>query len=467
MQDQARGVPFRAVAVVGLAEGEFPAVLGEDPFLRDADRRRMREAFQLELDASTESAEVEFFYETVTRPGERLLLARPRLADNGALWQASPYWEEVRRLVDAAPDTLTSESVPAPARAASWPELLESVATFAGAGAARGWTAQAEPERHEALELGARLFGVRARGAAGPFDGDLAEWAAEWGAYFCDNHVWSASRLEAYRACPYLFFVGRVLGLEPRQEPADRLDARQLGNIYHRIFEGVHEDPAVRDAADLDQLLDALPCVAGAVLDAAPRVEGFRTTAWWAHTRDEIVANVRRSLEALAALPGDWVPLQHEAAFGLHGQPPLVAGAGDGRFLLRGYIDRVDRAPGGRVRVVDYKTAGPWGYGDKAVTEGEKLQLPLYALAARDALGLGEPVEGFYWHVQHAEHSPFTLSGFHGGPEGAMGAAVEHAQQAVRGARDGRFVPGPAGGECPAYCPAAAFCWHYQPGFRG
>ena len=100
---QARGVPFRAVAVLGLAEGEFPATLSEDPFLRDADRARLRDEFGLPLEPSTESAEAEFFYETITRPRERLLLTRPRLADNGAPWQASPYWEEVRRLVAAEP----------------------------------------------------------------------------------------------------------------------------------------------------------------------------------------------------------------------------------------------------------------------------------------------------------------------------------------------------------------------------
>ena len=109
---QARGVPFRAVAVLGLAEGEFPAVIGEDPFLRDADRKRLREEYDLPLEPSTQSAEAEFFYETVTRPRERLLLTRPRLADNGALWQASPFWEEVRRLVRVEPEMLTSESTP-------------------------------------------------------------------------------------------------------------------------------------------------------------------------------------------------------------------------------------------------------------------------------------------------------------------------------------------------------------------
>lgn len=465
---QARGVPFRAVAVLGLAEGEFPATISEDPFLRDVDRERLRDRFDLPLDPSLESAEAEFFYETVTRPRECLLLTRPRLADNGTLWQASPFWEEVRRLVDVQPESLTSESLPAPARVASWPELLESLAAHRGYAPLRHWVARTESERQQALEAAVRILDLRRHSTgASAFDGDLGDQAGEFAARFGPAHLWSSSRLETYRACPFFFFVRRVLGLEPRQEPAEGLDAAQLGTIYHHIFEGVYLDPAVSDPADLEQLLAALPHVAGAVLDAAPEVQGFRETAWWAQTRQEILDNVRGSLEALADMPGEFVPHQHEAVFGLYGKPALEICDGDDRLRLCGFIDRVDRAPDGRLRVIDYKTAGPSSFGKTAVVKGKKLQLPLYVLAARDALGLGEPAEGFYWHVRHAKPSGFVMSRFDGGPQGAIDVAVEKAWEAVRGVRDGHFVPQPPGGGCPSYCPAAGFCWHYQPGFGG
>jgi hypothetical protein len=119
------------------------------------------------------------------------------------------------------------------------------------------------------------------------------------------------------------------------------------------------------------------------------------------------------------------------------------------------------------VRVIDYKTAGPWSYTKRAVAEGKKLQLPLYALAARDALELGDPVEGFYWHVQQAKPSPFQMSTFDGGPEGAMEVAVEKAWEAIRGVRDGYFAPEPPNDGCPAYCPAAGFCWRYRARYGG
>lgn len=458
---QARGLPFRAAAVLGLAEGEFPATLSEDPFLRDTDRRRLRDEFDLPLELPTEGAEAEFFYEAVTRPGERLLLTRPRLADNGAPWQASPYWEAVRRLVTVEPERLTSESAPRPDEAASWPELLESLAAHAGYEAVRRWAEQVEPVRTGGVAAAGEVLQVRSDppASAPAFDGDLTALADVCAARFAPERTWSASRLEAYRSCPFAFFVSHVLGLEPREEPVEGLDARQIGNIYHHIFERLYR--TVTDPGDLDALLAALPAIAGAVLEDAPRVEGFRATAWWQQSRAEIAANVRRSVEALAGLPDGFVPVAQEAAFS--GENSLTVTDGDDAFRLRGFIDRVDRAPDGRLRIIDYKTGGPTAFTVKAVAEGKKLQLPLYALAAEQALGLGAVADGCYWHVQHAEASKFTLAGFEGGPAGAIQTALAHAWTAVRGARAGQFAPKPPAEGCPDYCPAAGFCWQYRP----
>jgi hypothetical protein len=97
--------------------------------------------------------------------------------------------------------------------------------------------------------------------------------------------------------------------------------------------------------------------------------------------------------------------------------------------------------------------------------EGKKIQLPLYARAARDALGLGEVVEGFYWHIRDFKPSTLTLSGYDEGVDAALDDALERAWEVVRGVRSGRFAPQPPAGGCPDYCPAAAFCWRYRPGY--
>jgi hypothetical protein len=82
----------------------------------------------------------------------------------------------------------------------------------------------------------------------------------------------------------------------------------------------------------------------------------------------------------------------------------------DGSRTLRfgGRIDRVDRsADGRRLVVLDYKTGRSDAYKvlDKArddhdiVARGTLLQLPIYALAARDLHPDAEEVEAYYWFV--------------------------------------------------------------------
>jgi len=464
---QARGVPFHTAAVLGLAEGEFPAALAEDPFLRDADRRTLRDNFGLALSPSPDSSEAEYFYEAIARPRAALLLTRPRIADNGAPWQASPYWDEVRRRVAVTPLHLTSHSYPAPNEAASWEELLLGLSAQ---GDTPTWEALArrQPAYHAALQRATRVLAQRLDAITpGLYDGDLTPIGDIFTQRFGPTRAWSASRLESYRECPFRFFVGSVLALEPRARPVEGLDAAQLGNLYHRVFERLYQ--AVTDPTALEQLLTTLSDVAAPILDAAPREQQFRPTAWWARTRDEIIENVRRSLIALDALREDFVPYAYEARFGLESYPPLVIRDGADSFRIRGLIDRVDRTSDGRVRIIDYKTGGASAFTTTNVKKGKKLQLPLYALAAQEALDLGNVSDGFYWHIRAAEASSFTLAKFADkeaglfGPAGAMQTAVTHAWEAVRGARQGYFVPTPPDDGCPAYCPAASFCWHYQP----
>ena len=463
---QARGVPFRAVAVMGLSEGEFPMTQAEDPLLRDSDRARLRDEFGLQLEPSTSSSEAGFFYETITRPWERLLLTRPRLADNGAPWEPSPFWEEVRRLVRVEPQRLTSDSVPSTGEVASWAELTQSLVTYSGNSAAWLWAEEENSSRLRQIELSARVFEIRfGQRRDSSFDGNLSDLSGIFKDRFGQDRPWSASRLEAYRTCPFSFFVAYVLGLEPRLEAAEGLDGRQLGNIYHRILERVFRAPSVTDSCALDQLLGALPGVANDVLDDAPEEEAFRETAWWRQTREEIVDNVRRTLQALADLPGDFHPLACEVFFG--GRRPLTIARGEDQLRLHGLVDRVDRSANGDLRIIDYKTAGPSSFNKRTLQEGKKLQLPIYALGARDALGLGNPVEGFYWHVLHAKPSDLHLSTFDGGPQGAFDVAVDWIWETVTAIRAGHFAPDPPPEGCPWYCPAATFCWRHRSGFGG
>lgn len=69
---------------------------------------------------------------------------------------------------------------------------------------------------------------------------------------------------------------------------------------------------------------------------------------------------------------------------------------------MRGSADKVDQTRDGALLVCDIKTGGNRTFveiADNPVVRGTKLQLPVYAYAARARHG-GENVEAFYWFVR-------------------------------------------------------------------
>jgi len=99
--------------------------------------------------------------------------------------------------------------------------------------------------------------------------------------------------------------------------------------------------------------------------------------------------------------------------------------------------------------------------GERDLEEGTRIQLPLYGLAARDALGLGEPKDGFYWALTQAKSSSLKLEKY--GFREAVKVSMGHINTAIDGISQAHFKPAATKGGCPSYCPAAGWCWAYEP----
>jgi len=449
----ARGLSFRAIVLLGLSEGEFPAVEREDPLLRDEDRALLRKRGLL-LEPRLRHEEATLFYEAITRPRERLLLCRPYLADDGQAWEPSPYWHHLRRLVDAPLWRVRPAEISL-GEAASPQEFLTAAAQADISLApeeddspiSQGW---------QVALAGAQVVRARlGRPPAGPHEGDLSPLASILANRYGPDHVWSSSRLETYAKCPLHFYVAHILHLEPRALPQEGFDRLILGSIYHLVLEKVYRlspsDP-----------LSALPEVARTVFEAAPKEYGFRPTPLWEQQQQEFLRVLEKTVVALEEAREEYEPYAQEPPFGLHGKPPLTLPQPASGIQIRGYIDRVDRAPDGSLRVIDYK-AGSSRISARELEEGTRLQLPLYALAVQDALGLGSVSDGFYWHIGSASPSYLRLGRYEGGVEGAAEAATGYVRAYVAAVREGQFVPTPPSGGCPDHCPAVGFCWRYAP----
>jgi hypothetical protein len=205
--------------------------------------------------------------------------------------------------------------------------------------------------------------------------------------------------------------------------------------------------------------LQLLPQIAQEVFEKAPADYGFRPTPLWEMQQSELTAILEHTITALADVTEGYTPSHFEPRFGM-GRPSLVLQTEIGDVRLHGYIDRVDTGPDGRLRIIDYK-AGSATISPRHLQEGRRLQLPIYALAARDALGLGDISDGFYWHIGKAAASSLKLGKYPGGVGAAFDTAVQHVGSHVQNIRTGRFSPRPPNDGCPHYCPAIEFCWQY------
>ena len=171
----------------------------------------------------------------------------------------------------------------------------------------------------------------------------------------------SPSRASDFMACPLLFRYRTVDRLpEPSSPDAVR------GTVVHKVLEDLFDLPAAHRTPD--RAADLLVPAWEAILEADPAIaemfgsDGPEIGAWLASCQD--------SLARYFALedPTRLEPAERE----LYVETLL-----DSKLLLRGFVDRLDVAPTGEIRVVDYKT----GKAPREAFEAKALfQMKFYAL---------------------------------------------------------------------------------------
>jgi len=190
----------------------------------------------------------------------------------------------------------------------------------------------------------------------------------------------SPSRAGDFKTCALMYRFRTIDGLPEAPSPG-----AIRGVVVHKVLEDLFDLPAVertperaagmvRDAWDF--VLDAEPELAAMFADEPESKPGPETgpergpgpetglqTADW-------LASCRKSLQGYFDLedPRRLEPAEREV---------YVEALLDSRLLLRGFVDRIDIAPDGSIRVVDYKTGNSPGIGfeSKAL-----FQMRFYAL---------------------------------------------------------------------------------------
>lgn len=415
---QARGRSFRVVFVPGLAERVVPQRPREDPLLLD-DRRDDTDA-GLVRQEDRGVAERLLLKIAIGTASERLHLSYPRMdvAETRARVPSFYALDVMRAITGRVPDHRALAAAAAEEAGASlaWPAprdpdraiddlehdlaVLKPLLESRDPAAARG-RAHYLLGLNEALRRSVISRWARGRPAWSTGDGLIRVSPGTAGA-LAGNRLgqrpYSLSALQRFATCPYQFLLATIHRLQPWDEPEPlvRMDPLTRGSLFHkaqaeffRALESAGQLPVTRDAIPvavrtMDRVLDEVAA------EYAERLAPAIDRVW----QDEI-GELRRDLGIWVrrlADDADWIPTYFEFSFGLSddGRDPRSLESPvtlDGRFVLRGSVDLIERHRQFDVlRVTDHKTGKNRTTQDLIVGGGATLQPVLYSAAIEEGL---------------------------------------------------------------------------------
>ena len=258
------------------------------------------------------------------------------------------------------------------------------------------------------------------------FSGDKAARAV-LARRFGPDRPFSVTGLEFYRACPYRYYLERVLGVESADEPQFAIDARQWGSVIHDALSRLYAGGPVE--------MPKLEQAARRALDAA--LKDADLPRFWTETARRVFANILPRFLAIEQelRKAGWRPEMVEH--------PLSGPVAES-LILRGRVDRVDIGPGGRV-IFDYKTGDTGIHPREVLEERTHLQLPLYARLLEAETG--RPVtNAAIYSLRRAK--PGWLADEHYPLAELVKTAVENAVETAAAIRAGRFPAEPSRDSC-------------------
>lgn len=253
-----------------------------------------------------------------------------------------------------------------------------------------------------------------ARGGASftRFDGNLAgvEGLPD---YAAGAKLVSPTALESYASCPHAFFVKRLLGVEPLEQPEDSvsISPMDIGNLVHESFDELVTEfagalPGPGEPWSPAHRARLVEIAEGKGKEFEDRgLTGHPTL--WEREKQQVITDLISMLD----VDDTWraqtktAVAASELPFGIDGTAPIEIIIPSGTVLMRGSADKVDVAADGTIYVTDIKTGSKRTFKEitqeEPVVGGTKLQLPVYAYAAREVFGdRATPVVTAYWFVR-------------------------------------------------------------------
>ncbi|MBY0525746.1 MAG: PD-(D/E)XK nuclease family protein [Gemmataceae bacterium] len=394
--DALPGLRFRHVYVLGLAEGQVPA-LPVDGALAPS---RARVPALRELRSRCDSGAAFQFGQAVEAAEEKVVLSRP-CEDGERVLRPSPYLSAIEQrgavaelplpeLVGTAREAACLLGRAARSKRASGLVLPDMWPT-AGADAPRlqhildlvtTWQGRSELPYRIVIDAPALLLQI-----------------------FPDERPFSASDLETYAACPFRYFGLQVLKLKERDPDRTRIT---YGSLVHNVLERFYIERR-RRSAEPTQPLPALTGDEGeefialferewSALDDGTLPPDLRTLFVHEH------GVLRLFLDAVGRIEKEHGNVLTEFAL-----PPAQLGhdAAGRPVWISGRVDRIDthRTRSTEAVIIDYKTGRPVTGRDlmRKLRDGRMLQLPLYAWSLNQVRPELTVVGGAYVHLSERQ----------------------------------------------------------------
>ncbi len=444
----ARGMEFDVVYIPGMAEGAFPPSAYDDAVIPDSLKQQLGDGALLPL-RSVRRLNGRRVYLSALATGQRVMLSYPAAGIQGQKIAYPAPWliREAQILHEKASGAVPAKpGEPSPVSSANLEEFtkepwltviqsvqqgLESVDGLAPADlhdydmrSFAGWRASSQrPERHFLVQSGicrrALSMELARKGDAfSSWDGNLAELAGRSSRLgIPEDRHFSPTRLERWAKCPFQYFMKYILEIEPLDRPEELLSIPPMerGSMVHTILERFMKTllegkempgPGSPWEEAHKQLLINLAA------EEFSKAESMGITGrqlFWEVARREVLDDLSVFLEEDNKLRAELGtrPVAIEYSFGFDRSeacPPVVLITHSGQKVgFRGMIDRLDAdISGAKLFVIDYKTGSSYPFKDMKkdpLGDGKHLQLPVYAMAARDHFSSKGEVRAAYWFI--------------------------------------------------------------------
>ncbi|NUO09178.1 MAG: exodeoxyribonuclease V subunit gamma [Candidatus Brocadia sp.] len=429
----ARGIPFRALFILGLNEKVFPRAISEEPFLRDHVRRRLSEVLGNFIPEKLRGFDEErlLFNFLLNAAGERLYLLHERSDEAGKPKAQSHYLMDILQ-------NLKGVSV-----AGENPGKKPEHEIYVPRGI-KDKLCKQEISLLTPKEVGIRMaldridptrfmnaFGInraafdRSQSALGfiesynprltSYDGFVGDMSGWWNVQAYRGL--SPTMLETFGTCPFKFFMSKIMELEPLEEPetAEMISAVDLGTLYHNLLRDfyltlIEKEYFLTKTKKIDPI-KLLKDITQKYFTETEQQIPIPYPIIWEIEKEEILALLTRfvtwDLEQIEKT--GYIPTYLEKAIRLSPQndlhkliPVSLKQAGDSKIAFKGKIDRIDtkkEEDAVSFRVVDYKSGKSLKENIvRSAIRGQRLQLPFYIIMAEhllsEAIKKGQALKG-------------------------------------------------------------------------